>query len=51
MLDTLGVVKELAQLTTSHTHKDTGAPLNKDAISGAGGKSDNLKDKYTPVIG
>ncbi|MBG5983068.1 hypothetical protein I5E92_17225 [Proteus mirabilis] len=51
MLDTLDVVNELAVLTASHTHNNTGSPLNASAISNTGTKSAGLKQKYSPVIG
>lgn len=51
MLDTLEVVKELAELTAAHTHHNTGEPLNASAIKSTGSKSDSLKEKYSPVIG
>ncbi|HEJ9540018.1 TPA: hypothetical protein SMN08_000735 [Proteus mirabilis] len=51
MLDTLDVVNELAALTASHTHNNTGGPLNASAISNTGTKSAGLKQKYSPVIG
>ncbi|EKT58145.1 hypothetical protein [Providencia burhodogranariea] len=51
MIDTLDIVKELAELTASHTHNNTGEPLNAQAINGTGTKSDNLREKYSPVIG
>ncbi|HGD3318315.1 TPA: hypothetical protein ACI4AV_000383 [Proteus mirabilis] len=51
MLDTLDVVNELAALTASHTHNNTGSPLNASAISNTGTKSTGLKKKYSPVIG
>ncbi|MFI7973241.1 hypothetical protein [Serratia marcescens] len=51
MLDTLDVVKELAQRTASHTHSNTGAPVNAGEISATGEKSGQLKAKYAPVIG
>ncbi|HFF8940508.1 hypothetical protein [Serratia marcescens] len=51
MLDTLDVVKELAQRTASHTHSNTGAPVNAGEISATGDKSGQLKAKYAPVIG
>lgn len=51
MLDTLDVVNELATLTASHTHNNTGSPLNASAISNTGTKSTGLKKKYSPVIG
>ncbi len=51
MIDTLDIVKELAELTASHTHNNTGGPLNAAAIKGTTSKSDGLKKKYSPVIG
>lgn len=51
MIDTLDVVKELAELTAAHTHANTGTPNNAAAINGTTTKSDGLKQKYSPVIG
>jgi len=51
MLDTLDVVKELAELTAAHTHANTGTPNNAGDIKGTATKSDGLKQKYSPVIG
>ncbi len=51
MLDTLDVVKELAEQTASHTHSNTGAPTNAGAIRNTGTKADALNGKYSPVIG
>ena len=51
MLDTLDVVKELAEQTASHTHSNTGAPTNAGAIRNTGTKADTLNGKYSPVIG
>lgn len=51
MLDTLDVVKELAQLTAAHSHTNTGGPLNAGSITSTGAKSDGLRSKYAPVIG
>ncbi|MBD2815318.1 hypothetical protein ID850_11170 [Xenorhabdus sp. Flor] len=51
MLDTLDVVKELAELTAAHTHHNTGTPENASAIRNTAHKSDGLKRKYSPVIG
>ncbi|HEO8957542.1 TPA: hypothetical protein QIF34_002303 [Enterobacter hormaechei subsp. steigerwaltii] len=50
MLDTLDVVKELAEQTASHTHSNTGAPTNAGAIRNTGAKADTLNGKYSPVI-
>lgn len=51
MLDTLDVVKDLAEQTASHTHSNTGAPTNAGAIRNTGTKADTLNGKYSPVIG
>ncbi|MDX7667337.1 hypothetical protein [Enterobacter cloacae] len=51
MLDTLDVVKELAEQTASHTHSNTGTPTNEGAIRDTGTKADTLNGKYSPVIG
>lgn len=51
MLDTLDVVKQLAELTASHTHSNTGTPTNAGEIRSTGVKADTLNGKYSPVIG
>ncbi|WP_395676209.1 hypothetical protein [Enterobacter sp.] len=51
MLDTLDVLKELAEQTASHTHSNTGTPTNAVAIRNAGTKANTLNTKYSPVIG
>lgn len=51
MLDTLDVVKQLAELTASHTHSNTGPPKNASEIRSTSEKADTLNDKYAPVIG
>lgn len=51
MLNTLDVVKELAEQTVSHTHSNTGAPTNAGAIRNTVTKADALNGKYSPVIG
>ena len=51
MLDTLDVVKQLAEQTASHSHSNTGTPTNADAIRNTGTKADTLNTKYSPVIG
>ncbi|MCP9267852.1 hypothetical protein M5U04_06985 [Xenorhabdus sp. XENO-1] len=51
MLETLDVVKELAELTAAHTHHNTGTPENASAMRNTAYKSDGLKQKYSPVIG
>lgn len=50
MLDTLDVVKQLAQQTAQHTHKETGAPLNAADIQATGTTADSLNGKYKPII-
>ncbi|MDE9458283.1 hypothetical protein [Xenorhabdus bovienii] len=51
MLETLDVVKELAELIAAHTHHNTGTPENDSAIRNTAYKSDGLKQKYSLVIG
>lgn len=51
MIDTLDVVQELAEQTATHTHANTGAPVNANAIAATGTKSNALQVKYSPVIG
>lgn len=51
MLDTLDVVKELAEQTASHSHSNTDTPTNAAEIRGASTKADALSGKYSPVIG
>lgn len=51
MLDTLDVVRQLAELTASHTHSNTGTPTNAGDIRNTGTKADTLNSKYSPVIG
>lgn len=51
MLDTLDVVKQLAELTASHSHSNTGTPTNAADIRNTGTKADTLNGKYSPVIG
>ncbi|HDR2627162.1 TPA: hypothetical protein QCI66_003444 [Enterobacter cancerogenus] len=51
MLDTLDVVRQLAELTASHTHSNTGTPTNAGDIRSTGAKADTLNGKYSPVIG
>ena len=50
MLDTLDVVKQLAEQTASHTHSNTGPPTNADAIRSTGTQADSLNGKYAPII-
>ncbi|MFU0445281.1 phage baseplate assembly protein V [Pseudocitrobacter faecalis] len=50
MLDTLDVIQELAKQTASHTHSNTGAPVNASAISATGTSATTLNGKYSPVI-
>ncbi|MBY5261268.1 hypothetical protein FP366_17655 [Enterobacter hormaechei] len=51
MLDTLDVVRQLAELTASHTHSNTGTPTNAGDIRSTGTQADTLNGKYSPVIG
>lgn len=51
MLDTLDVLKEMAEQTASHTHSNTGTPTNAADIRNTGTKADTLNTKYSPVIG
>ncbi|AHF77560.1 Baseplate hub subunit and tail lysozyme [Sodalis praecaptivus] len=50
MLDTLDVVKQLAEQTAEHSHSNTGGPTNADAIRSAAGQVDNLTGTYSPII-
>ncbi|WP_181150214.1 hypothetical protein [Photorhabdus hindustanensis] len=51
MLEMLDVVKVLAEQTAAYTHHNTGTPKNASAIRNTAYKSDELKQKYSPVIG
>lgn len=51
MLDTLDVVKQLAELTAGHTHSNTGTPTNAGDIRSTGTQAVTLSGKYSPVIG
>ncbi|AXG44262.1 hypothetical protein GPY51_09205 [Photorhabdus laumondii subsp. laumondii] len=51
MLETLDVVKALAEQIAAHTHHNTGTLENASAIRNTAYKSDGLKQKYSPVIG
>ncbi|MCG3461390.1 hypothetical protein L7G72_05885 [Xenorhabdus bovienii] len=51
MLETLDVVKELAELTVAHIHHNTDTPENASAIRNTAYKSDGLKQKYSLVLG
>ncbi len=50
MIDTLNVIKQLAEKLASHTHPDTGQPNQSDAIRQSGADADNLKARYSPII-
>ena len=50
MIETLDVVKQLAEQTAAHTHSNTGAPQNAAAISATGARSDALSGKYAPIV-
>ncbi|CDL82343.1 hypothetical protein XSR1_20166 [Xenorhabdus szentirmaii DSM 16338] len=51
MLETLDVVRELAELTAAHTHHNTGTPEDASVIRNTAAKSEGLQEKYSPVIG
>lgn len=51
MLDTLDVVKQLAEQTASHTHSNTGNPQNAGEIKSTGSQVDSLSKKYSHVMG
>ncbi len=51
MLDTLSMVKQLAEQTANHTHSNTGNPQNAREIKSTGIQADSLSKKYSPVIG
>lgn len=50
MLDTLEVVKQLAELTAADTHRNTVKSQNAMAIKGTGTSAATLQTKYDPVI-
>lgn len=50
MIETLDVVKQLAELTASHMHSNTGAPLNAQSIKNVGITIKGLNDKYKEII-
>lgn len=50
MLDTLGLIEQLAELTANHTHPNTGKPTNTDAITGVKTDAVALDNKYSPII-
>ncbi|UEM40089.1 hypothetical protein [Pectobacterium aquaticum] len=50
LTDTLDVLHTLAQQTASHTHNNTGAPLNAGAINNTGQRATALREKYGPFI-
>ncbi|WP_323840724.1 hypothetical protein [Photorhabdus africana] len=51
MLETLDVVKALAEQTAAHTNHNTSTPENASVIRDIAYKSDGLKQKYSLVIG
>jgi len=51
MLDTVALVQQLAGQLASHTHPDTGQPVNSAVIVQSGQQAAALAEKYSPVIG
>ncbi|WP_336431958.1 hypothetical protein [Providencia sp. PROV019] len=51
MIDTLDIVKELAELTANHSHSNTGTPLNAGEFRRSQMQLDVMRKKYEPVIG
>lgn len=50
LTDTLDVVNELAKLTATHTHPDTGASQQAAQFNATAAKTDKLQTKYSPLI-
>jgi len=50
MLDTLDVVKQLAEQTAGHKHPSVSTPTNAAAINQTGSSASALKQKYDPFI-
>src|SRR5471032_377163 len=50
LTDTLDVVNELAKLTASHTHPDTGTSQQASQFTQTAAKTVTLKTKYGPLI-
>jgi len=51
MLDTVALVQQLAEQLASHTHPDTGQPVNSAVIVQSAQQAAALAEKYSPVIG
>ncbi|MFJ5161077.1 hypothetical protein ACIP6T_18040 [Pantoea sp. NPDC088449] len=50
VLDTVALVKQLADQLASHTHPSTGQPTNSAAIGQSATQATALAEKYSPVI-
>lgn len=50
MLETLELVKQLAQHTANHTHSNTGAPTNNGELASDAAQAAQLKTKYQGII-
>ncbi|CRY69382.1 hypothetical protein [Yersinia pekkanenii] len=50
LTDTLDVIQTLAQQTASHTHTNTGSPLNAGEMNNTASKAASLVTKYGPLI-
>lgn len=50
MLDTLDLIKQLADLTAVHNHENTGVPLNTSEMQQVGKDAKVLDNKYAPII-
>ena len=51
LLDTLDLVKSLADTLASHSHPGTGNPNNSGEIAAHGSTATALNGKYSPIIG
>jgi len=51
MLDTVELVRQLAEQLASHTHPSTGQPTNSAVIAQSATQATALAAKYSPVIG
>lgn len=51
LLDTLDLVKSLADVLASHSHPGTGNPNNSSEIAAHGSTATALSGKYSPIIG
>ncbi|HDL7822548.1 TPA: hypothetical protein PXP39_000339 [Yersinia enterocolitica] len=50
LTDTLDVIQTLAQQTASHTHNNTGGPLNAGDFTATANRTQALTNKYSPFI-